>query len=146
MEKRKLNTKLMFITIMLLHIPFLLPVTKFYNQLKSNFDWYYLISFIIYCLMFSIIIPINFYVAIKENIEEKIERFIIKHGRTLKLSKYYLYFHFYVILITSLLLLFEAALFHVISRDFLNQFKFYGMLTLITLPVVLYYELREFTN
>lgn len=146
MTKDKINTKLIFITIILLHIPFLLPITKFYNQLNSDFDWYYLISFIIYCLMFSIIIPINFYVAIKENIEEKIERLVIKHGRTLKLSKYYLYFHFYVILIASLLLMFEAALFHVISKDFLNQLKFYGALTLITLPVVLYYELKEFVN
>ncbi|MEM4483549.1 MAG: hypothetical protein QXS19_06505 [Candidatus Methanomethylicia archaeon] len=146
MIKDKVNTKLIFITIMLLHIPVILPITKFYNQLKSNFDWYYLIGFIVYCLMFGLIIPINIHKAMKENIEEKIKDLITKHGRSFKISKFYLYFHSYVILITSLILVLEVALFYLISKDFLHQFKFYGALVLITLPIVFYYELKEFTN
>lgn len=144
MKHVEINTKQFLITVLLLHVPFIPPATNFLRQLINNFNWLDLFGFITYCLLFGIGFPYNFYNSIKYDIEEKIQQLTIKHGRAIKNNKIlHLYLHIYIISTISIIFVIVAAIFHLLNKNYLYQLTFYGLLTIITVPIVLYYELKE---
>jgi len=144
MRREYINTKPFIVTVILLHIPFVLTTINFVNQLINNFNWLDLFGFVAYCLLFCVGFPYNFYILVKQEIEEKIQQLIIKHGRTIKNNKMlYLYLHINIISNISTIFVIVAAIFHLLSKNYLYQLAFYGLLTIITVPIVLYYELKK---
>lgn len=144
MKKEGINVKLFIVSAILLHIPFILPIFSFLKQLINSFNWFDLFGFISYCLVFCIGFPYNLSISIKQEIEEKIQKLIIKHGRTIKENKMlYIYLHIYVISTVSSIFVIIAAIFYLLNKNYLYQITFYGLLTLITIPIVLYYEVKN---
>lgn len=144
MRREHINTKPFIVTVILLHIPFVLATINFVNQLINNFNWLDLFGFIAYCLLFCIGFPYNFYILVKQEIEEKIRQLITKHGYAIKNSKLLeLYLHINIISNISTIFVIVAAIFYLLSKNYLYQLAFYGLLTIITVPIVLYYELKK---
>lgn len=140
----KVNTKPFLVSIVLLHIPIILPVVNLFKQIVNNFSWLDLLGLILYCITFGISLPYNFYKVIEQEINEKIQKLILKHGRTIKAKKWwYIYLHIYTILYISSVLVIISAILYLFDKNFIQQLKFYGILILITLPIVLFNELND---
>lgn len=135
---KEMDTKTFLITILLLHLPLIFPIVNYAQKLINNFSWINLFGIITYCLIFFIALPQNLYDTVKEYINEK-----VKEGKLKNNLLTYIYLHIYTIFVTSFAFVLATSIFQLLSGNFLQQLKFYGIITLVTLPIVLYKETRD---